>query len=141
MSSVIYNIARTNLANGSVNYITDNINLVLTYNYTPDVVNHTNFGQVSQYEIIGIGYTNGGVSLNNKSIVQDNSTNRAYFKADDINWENTTINVNGAIIYKVGDNNDDSPLIAYLDFSTIFQTHQQNFIIQWDSIEGVFHLR
>lgn len=140
MASAIYNIAKTNFANSSVDYLNDDIKIALVYGYTIDVDNHSSFADVVVNEVLGPGYIGGGTSLTTKTISQDNSTDRTYFKADDVNWEGTTVSSNGAIIYKNSGDNLTSPLICYIDFSTVYTTTNQNFIIKW-SIDGVFHLR
>lgn len=141
MASAIFNIARTNFANSSVSYLNDDIKVALTYGYIPDVDNDISYEDVIGNEVVGVGYDSGGSSLTTKTVVQDNANDRTYFKADDMHWENTTLTANGAVVYKVGSSNIDSPLIAYIDFTTVFSTQGQNFIIKWDTIQGVFHLR
>ena len=76
----------------------------------------------------GNGYTTGGVTLANASVVT-NSTSGC-FDADDPSWTSATFTARGAMIY----NDTESDLaIAILDFGGDFSTTSGTFTIQFPS--------
>lgn len=100
--------------NKEINFSSDDIKLMLfTSAYTPDQDLHIYKSSVTN-EVVGTGYTAGGVSLANKTITYDSATNKIIIDADDISLLNTTLTARGFVIYDNTPATDAvKPLIAY----------------------------
>lgn len=118
MASVIYNSFKKKIQDGSIDLDSDNIYLALVdSNYTPDQDSHTFFSSITG-ELSGTGYTAGGTILANKSVVQDNTNNLAYFTSDNVVF--SAINagtIAGLVLYKSTGSAATSPLLCYIDIS------------------------
>ena len=117
MANVIYNSFKRDIQNGSIDLDTDDIKVMLvTSAYVPDIDTHTKASDITN-EVVGTGYTAGGVSLATKAVTADNTNDLGKFDADDVTWATSTITARGAVIYKSrGGAATADELIAYLDF-------------------------
>lgn len=133
MANVIYNSFKRDIANGSIDLDTDNIKLMLvTSAYSPNIDSHTKRSDITN-EVVGAGYTAGGVSLANKTITVSNTTDKGVFDADDITIANATITARGAVLYKArGGASTADELIGYLDFNSDVTATAGNFVITFD---------
>ncbi len=100
------------------------------------------FSAAQVYETSGAGYTAGGITLTANPISLDGSD--AIWDALDVTWDNSTINADGAVIYKYVSNANNSPLAAYIDLYEKSPTGYKSsnngaFTLQWNS-EGIFSL-
>jgi hypothetical protein len=117
MANVIYNSFKRDIQNGSIDLDTDDIKVMLvTSAYVPDIDTHTKASDITG-EVVGTGYTAGGVSLATKAVTADNTNDLGKFDADDVTWATSTITARGAVIYKSrGGAATADELVAYLDF-------------------------
>lgn len=90
-------------------------------------------------EIVGTGYTQGGVTLANKAITYD--ADYSYFTADNAVWTDSTITARTAEMYRSGTvNGVENPIIAslLLDNSPAdVSSNNSDFTIQWNA-SGIF---
>lgn len=106
--------------NGSIALAADVLKVALLLNtYTPDLVNHDFFDDVSAHEVAnGHGYTTGGATLSGRTVAVDTGTGVAVFDCANPSW---TADVTGftcryAVLYKDTGLASTSPLIAVWDF-------------------------
>lgn len=153
MANVMYNTAKKEIMDGTVDLLSDAIKVMLVNStYTPnaddDAVDAGGASDPLDAEINATNYTGGwGGSgrkpLASKAITVDKPNDRAEFDAADLIWsslggaQNDT--VVGAILIKEGGVDDTtSRLIAYIDF-TDTPTNGGDFTIQWNA-EGILQL-
>lgn len=136
MASGIYNAYKVNVFSPvDIDFLADDIKVALIApGYTPNFDTEEFFSDISANEVVGAGYTQGGISLANKSVSQDNTNNRGVFDADDINWPGSTITARGCVIYKNTGVAGTSKLIGYIDFVTNRSSSGGTFTIQWQSV-------
>ncbi len=128
MPSFVYNLAAKELADGTINLLTDTIKTMLvTSQYsaarTDTVVDGGGANDPVDAEINVTGYTRGWggagrKALASKTIVVDQANNRAEFSAGNLTWSTlgTGATIAAMIVVKEGGSNDTtSRLIAYLD--------------------------
>jgi hypothetical protein len=132
MANAIYNSAKRDLANGSIDLDTDTIKVMLvTATYSPNIDTHTKRSDITN-EVSGTGYTSGGAALANKTVTADNTNDRMVFDADDLVWSASTITARGAVLYKSrGGAASADELIMYVDFGSDISSTADNFTIQW----------
>ena len=138
MANVVYNSAKADLMDGTLDLDTDTIKVVLvTSTYTPDIDTHTQYSHITN-QVTGDGYTAGGATLADKTVSIDTVNNRGVFDATNTTWSTSTITARGAILYKYVDDGGNpaatSPLICYFDFTTDKESSSGDFTIQWDSV-------
>jgi hypothetical protein len=134
MANVIYNSFKRDIINGSIDLDSDTIKLMLvTSAYTPDQDAHAKVSDVTN-EVTGVGYTAGGITLANKTVTVNNTTNLAVFDADNIVIPNVSITARGGVLYKSrGGVSTADELIAYLDFNIDIISSNGDFSISFDS--------
>lgn len=140
MANAIYNSFKRDIQNGSIDLDTDNINVLLvTSVYSPNIDTHTKRSDITN-EVVGTGYSAGGVALAGKTVVQDNTNDRGVFDANDSTWSTATITARGAVLYKArgGAANLDE-LIAYVDFGSDITSTAGTFTITW-SASGILYI-
>ena len=138
MANVVYNSAKADLMDGTLDLDIDTIKVVLvTSTYTPDIDTHTQYSHITN-QVTGDGYTAGGATLADKTVSVDTVNNRGVFDATNTTWSTSTITARGAILYKYVDDGGSpaatSPLICYFDFTTDKESSSGDFTIQWDSV-------
>lgn len=140
MANVVFNSFKRDNAISNINLLTDTIKLMLvTSAYTPNQDTHTKRSDVTN-EVVGTGYTAGGVALANKTVTQNNTTNSADFDADDITIASATITARGAVLYKSrGGASTADELIGYLDFGSDIISTAGNFAITFNAV-GILNL-
>lgn len=134
MANVIYNSAKRDLMNGSINLSADTIKVMLvTSAYAPNIDTHTKRSDITN-EVTGTGYTAGGATLANKAVTADNTNDRGVFDADDVVWANATITARGAVYYKSrGGAPTADELILFQDFVTDVSSTNADFTIQMNA--------
>lgn len=128
MPSFVYNKAAEELANGTIDLLTDTIKTMLvTSQYSPVrtdlVVDAGGANDAVDAEINVTGYTrgwggSGRKTLGTKVVVVDQANNRAEFSAANLTWTTlgTGATIAAMVVIKEGVSNDTtSRLIAYLD--------------------------
>ena len=134
MANVIFNSFLRDESLALINLQTDTIKLMLvTSAYVPNQDTQTKRSDITN-EVVGAGYTAGGVILANKTVTVNNTTNLAVFDAEDVTIPNATITARGAVLYKSrGGVATSDELIAYLDFNSDITATAGNFVITFDA--------
>lgn len=130
MANAIYNSFKRDIMNGSIDLDTDTIKLMLvTSTYVPNIDTHTKRSDITN-EVVGTGYTAGGVTLANKTVSVNNTTDRGVFTADPIDITTATITARGCVLYKSrGGASSADELIAYGDFGSDITSTNGTFAI------------
>lgn len=119
MANAIYNSFKRDIMNGSIDLDTDTIKMMLvTSAYTPNIDTHTKRSDITG-EVVGAGYTAGGMTLANKTVTVNTGTDKGVFTCDAISISTATITARGCVLYKSrgGASNLDE-IIAYGDFGS-----------------------
>ena len=134
MANAIYNSFKRDIANGSIDLDTNDIRIMLvTSDYAPNIDTHTKRSDIIG-EVVGAGYTSGGVSLAGKTVTANTTTDKGVFDADDVVISAATITARGAILYKFsGSGTSQDNLICYLDFGADISSTAANFNITFDA--------
>jgi hypothetical protein len=134
MASLIYNAAKKNLINGTIDLDTDTVKAMLvTSTYAPNIDTHAFRSDVTN-EVVGTGYTAGGAALTTKTVTQDNVNDRAVFDASDVVWAAATITARAAVLYKNrGGLASADELIGYFDFGSDITSTAAAFTVQWNA--------
>ena len=140
MANTAYNKVKTSLPRGEINLLTDTIKVLLVTGYTINIDSHDFYSDVSAYEVVGTGYTIGGIALSGRGLPRDNVNDRTEFSASDVTWSSSTITANGAIVYKYSGDMGTSPLIVYIDFGVSKSTTGTDFKIEWSNEDGVLYI-
>jgi hypothetical protein len=127
---VVYNNFKEQILLGELDLgnAADTIKVILVTGHTPNIDTHVSYSDVSGDEESGSGYTAGGETLANQAVLQENSTDRASFDADDVTW--TALNVgtpSHAIAYDSTHVSD--YLIAYWEVTTA--SNGGDYTLQW----------
>lgn len=135
MPSKLYGQFLSQALNKEIDWDTDTIKVALLSNaYTPDQDAHNYFDDVSTNEVTGTGYTQGGISLTNKTNTYNGATNTIVLDADDVTWSSSTITARYAVVYDASPaTNATRPLIGYVDFGSDQSSSNGNFTITWDA--------
>lgn len=117
-----FNRGKYLVLSGGINLLTDTIKAVIvtpSYTFSAD---HNFISDVSSNELSVTGYTGGFAgsgrkTLANKSVTEDDSSDLAYFDADDLLWTSLSTGgtVGGLALVREVTNDSASPLIAFFD--------------------------
>ena len=138
MASFVYTPAKTKLLNGSFNYATADMRIILVMtNTTADTDQDLEFvgsiGTLDEYD--GANYAR--QALGGEAVNEDAANNRAEFDANDIQWAALgagTRQAQGMILYRHVTNDADSPLIAWIDTGGFpFSGNGGNVDVAWDA--------
>jgi hypothetical protein len=135
MPSKLYGQFLSQALNKEIDWDTDTIKVALLSNaYTPDQDAHNYFDDVVANEVTGTGYTQGGITLANKTNTYNSATNVIVLDADDVTWSSSTITARYAVVYDASPGtNATRPLIGYVDFGSDQSSSNGNFTITWDA--------
>ena len=117
MSSIVQgltNTFKTQMLSGTMDFTTDVFKIAL---YTNDAtLDETTSTYSATNEVVGVGYTAGGVTLTGGIVTQDNSANVVYITFDSpITWTGT-FSTRGALIYNSSSSNYS---VCVLDFGAV----------------------
>lgn len=117
-----------NLANGG-----DSIKVTLHNGYTPNIDTDQVWADVSATEYgTGDGYTEGGATLANQAVSQDDTGDRGLWNADDVTWSSlgplSPATPSDAIIWNDTEANDS--LICFVELD-VTATNGGNYTLQW----------
>jgi hypothetical protein len=137
MANATYNSFKRDIANGSINLSADIIKVMLvTSTYVPAIKTHTKISDVTN-EVVGTGYTAGGITLAGKTVVANNTTDKGVFAASNITLSSATITARGAVLYKSrGGVATLDELVCYVDFNADITSTNGNFAITFD-VNGI----
>lgn len=111
-----YNSFLKESLDGTIDLDTDTLKVLLvTSGYTFDRDAHSRRSSITN-EVVGTGYTAGGVTLAAKVITQDNANDRALFDFDDPEWLLSSFTARAAVIYKSTGIAANDPLVCRIDF-------------------------
>ena len=138
-SGIYYAGFYTALMQGQVNLLGGTIKIALLgSSYTPDLYNHIHWSQISAYEVVGTGYTAGGVSLGSKSLVTDTTNNTVRFLAGNVVWPSSTISAQFGVLYLWTGDPTTSILLKLTDFGALLSSGGGgNFNYTFDSVLGI----
>ena len=139
MASAIYNSFKAHVMNGNVNLSSDTVFVMLVTDYTVDIDAHEERNDVTGSEVTGTGYTAAGAEITTLPVSIDDTDNEGVWDGTDVTWASSTIDAEGAIIYKSSGASTTDYLIAYIDFGGAKSSSNGNFTIQWSS-EGIINL-
>jgi hypothetical protein len=147
--SLVYNLAKKLIADGSLDLLTDTIKVMLVGSTYTEDADH-DYVNPSAYltEISGTGYAggyggSGRKTLASKTVTEDDANDRAEFDAANLTW--TSINAGtpaGAILIRERAATGDtmSELIAFIDSGGFpIVTNGGDLSITWDA-EGILNL-
>lgn len=143
MASFIYIPAKVGFANGSIDWDTHDIRILLVMtNSTADTETDktTISGFTTLDECDGSAYVR--KAFTGEVVNQDTPNARAELDADDVVWTalgNGTRQVQGAVIFRFITNDADSIPIAYIDFGANLNPAGGNVTIQWNA-EGILQV-
>ena len=119
MADVIYHNALTLMGTGAIDFDTDTLKVaLLTSSYTPNV-DHTQWTDVSTYEIsAGNGYIAGGDTVTS-TVTDDDTNDQADFDISDPSWTASGGSIGPARYGVLYDDTHASDVLIYLfDFTT-----------------------
>lgn len=133
MATLVYNSAKTDIANGDIVFDADTFYaLLVTDTYTPDRDSHNRRDDVTNEVANGNGYTTGGAALTSVTVTQDNTNDRVVIDAADLTWSSSTITARGCVIYKRrGGASSADELVCAITFGSDYASSAGNFTIQW----------
>jgi hypothetical protein len=143
MAEYFYNKAREEIANGTINLLTDTIKAMLVSAvYTPDpdhlVVDAGGASDPLDAEISVTGYTPGWggagrKTLGTKSIAADNTLDLAKFAAADLTWValGAGATIAWVLVIKEGGVNDTTSRLISAHAVSAIATNGQNFNVAW----------
>jgi hypothetical protein len=145
MSNIIFNNLKTDLLDGSINLLVDDVWILLVREYNATSAINISASELSatvsfEYsgssataltETSGVNYTAGGYSLTGKYISSGNDV--SYFTADNITISASTITCGGMIVYKKLTPLATSIPLGYFDFGVDRVSENGIFTIQWNS--------
>lgn len=137
MATQVYNSYKKLQQSGTIDLLQDNIKVLLVSgSYTPNIDTHTVTGDIGANQVVGAGYSLGGVLLSGKTLTISTSNDSSTFDASDVVWSSSTITASGAIVYASGASASTSHLISFFDFGSNLTSTNGLFTITWSS-EGI----
>ncbi len=134
MANVVYNSFKADNAAGLIDLELDAFKAMLvTSTYAPDIDAHSHRDDITN-EVVGAGYTLGGMTIPNPTVTQDNANDRAVWDGDDITWAASTITARGAVIYQDVGTAATDRLVTFLDFVTDQTSTGGNFNLNFNAI-------
>ena len=123
--------------NGDVDWVTDTIRVALVASaYTPNQGEDANWGEISEHEVSGTGYTAGGAEIGTRTVNVDSGTLRAQLRGDDVTWSESTITAHYAVVYMDTGVASTSLLLGYSDFDEDKSSENGNFTLDADQVQG-----
>jgi hypothetical protein len=120
MEAYAYGQFLVNLMNGTINWASDSIMVMLcTSSYVPDQENHEFKSDIDTLvvEVDGTNYVAGGVVLANAAVAYSELEGKVLVQADPAAWSEATITARYAIIYDGTPASPGAqPLIGFLNF-------------------------
>jgi len=136
----VYNRGKTILGNGTLDWDTTAVKCMLvTASYTYDV-DHNTRSDITN-EITNGGYTAGGNAVNNRTVTQDDTNNRAKYDADDVTFLALAAGdqPTQAILYRDSGAAATDDLICRCALTTPPAPNGGDYKIVW-SADGIFYL-
>jgi len=138
MTLTLYNQLPSLLAMGDLDWEVDTLKLALVSSSYTFSAEHTQFADVSAYEVTGTNYTAGGAILSGASVTRSGTVTS--LDADDVPFSDLAATFRGGVLYKSGSAGGlTNPLLAYIlfDDTPADITATAGYPITWDSA-GIF---
>lgn len=134
VSSKLYGLSFESLVEGKINYLGHRVKAMLcTSSYAPNQNTHKFKNQVTN-EVVGTGYTAGGVELAGKTVTYTAGTKTLVLDAADTQWPDSSLTGRYLVLYDDDAATDATkPLIGYVDFGADVSTTSGVFTSVWDS--------
>lgn len=133
VTAYVYGPAMLSLANKEIDFVNDTVMVMLcTSTYVPNVDTQRYLDGVSN-EIVGTGYTTGGLALTAKTSTYEPSTNTLTLDCADPSWLSATFTSRYAVFYVLTDLPSTSPLLCYWDFGIDAVASGANFTLNIDA--------
>lgn len=134
VTAALYGKFFSSAFNKELDWDSDTIKCMLcTSSYTPDQDAHQYKSSVTN-EVSGTGYSAGGASLGNATIIYTAATNKLMLDADDVSWANSTITARYAVVYDSTPATDATrPLVSYQNFGADVISSGGTFQIVWNA--------
>lgn len=117
----------------AIDFLSDTINVALTTStHVPNQDTHETFADITN-EVVGTGYTAGGMALASKTVVYTAASNLTTLDAADTTWSSSTITARNLHVYKSTGTPSTSPLILYETFGSDQSSSAGNFTIAWNA--------
>lgn len=126
----LYGMGYQSFFNATIDWVNNDIKVMLTRNYVPDQDLHYNETHITG-EVVGTGYTAGGMLIPTRTVSYSSANKRIELKGANVKWLNTTLEADHAIIYK--DVGTSKILIAYVNFNQVVTTANEDFELVWSS--------
>ncbi|KAB7755189.1 hypothetical protein [Mycolicibacterium mucogenicum] len=121
------------LANKEINLNTDTFKFLLTTNaYTIDKDAHQYLSSITN-EVVGTGYTAGGVTLSPLTVTYDAANDRVKWVGSNPAWNPLTVTgARRGVFYD--DTAPNKPLVSWVDLGQDYNLTAANFSIPWDAL-------
>ena len=138
VTAFVFPLVFTAAFNKEIDLLDDAIKVALTTSiYAVDQDTHDYFNDVTN-EVVGTGYTAGGVALATDTITYTAGTNVWKYDADDSSWTTATITARFAVVYdSTPATAATQPLICYQNFGADVVSTAGTFLITWNA-SGIF---
>lgn len=135
MANIIYNSFIEEKAKGNIDWINDDLQVILMKNtYTPNKT-HEVYADVITHEITpGGAYSTGGKNIDTgagRTVTVDG--NKIVYDGDDVEWTSSIISAYYAIIYKYTGTPSTGILVACFDFGGVKTTSNETFKVEWSA--------
>jgi hypothetical protein len=127
----------TKLLTGEINFLSDDIRVILCSSLTIDSSTDVYLADVTKTECTGSGYTTGGKLLINKTISYSTGSSSTIINANELIWTYISTTANYALIYDSTATN--SPLIGYIDFGAMTVLSNDQLTLDWVE-NGIFNI-
>lgn len=135
-----FGLVGKHFAQGDINYPADTIRAVLlSAAWTPNIDTNEFWSAISANEIVATGYTAGGITLTNKTVTYDTSSNRTYLDCDPITWASSTIDAEYIVFLKWTGTAGTSILMSYQSLTGSADSASGNFTFTPDA-NGIMYL-
>lgn len=90
-----------------------------------------NWSELSAYEVSGIGYTAGGITLSGTSGYSSSADDKAYFNGNSVIWDNISVSAYGYALYR----SNSGLVISIVEFSGDKPkvANKGSFCIEWNN--------
>lgn len=109
--------------------------LLTTSGYTPDIDAHEFRSSVTN-EVVGTGYTAGGMALGSLAVSYDAANDRTIVTANDLIWTGATFTARRGIVYKVVGSAATDILICHIDFGADKSPSAEDFPVRLAGSSG-----
>lgn len=106
---------RSDIVQGLQDLSTDTLYMALYTAYATLGPSTTEYSAADPNEVVGTGYTAGGVEVTGVTINTDVNTNTVYINFDNVAWPGASFTARGALIYNSSQSNKS---VAVLDFGS-----------------------